>query len=243
MSMSLGLSYSLSHMRDLTECDGCDRWPVHDGARPSLTGSGTVCGVENRLPGGHVPKATRPIYASWPLKLHSGKVRRWMRHGTVEYRVRVRTTWFVLRQVPWKGICVIAEHEPGAHGHPGEVPSRVWEYPSMAIKKRDAAKVEAIHLAAVECKTFDGLMPLVEHMALRQYEDATPREPGWITIKTQGSAWVVQVKDPDSVSSFSAVAETLDKALETAALLLSCDDAPWELDRWLQDAAARKKKK
>jgi len=80
-------------------------------------------------------------------------------------------------------------------------------------------------------------------MCLMQYEDGTPRVPGWITIKTQGAAWQVQVKDPDSCSSFAAVGPTLDQAIETAALLLACDDAPWEADKWLADAANRAKKK
>jgi hypothetical protein len=98
------------------------------------------------------------------------------------------------------------------------------------------------HLAAMESTILSGLLPLVEHCAVRQYEDGDAREPGWITIKTQGAAWCVQVKDPDGACSFTAVAETLDKALETAALLLSCDEAPWEPDRFLSDQKARKKK-
>lgn len=113
----------------------------------------------------------------------------------------------------------------------------------MAIKKRSAPMQDTVHLAPVESTIWEGLMPLIEHMALRQYEDKSPREPGWVTIKSQGAAWIVQVKDPDSCCSFSAVGPTLDSALETAALLLSCDDAPWESDRWLADAASRKKKK
>lgn len=110
--------------------------------------------------------------------------------------------------------------------------------------KKKSAKVGAEagkHLAAVESTIFQGLMPLVEHCAIRQYDDGDPRDPGWLTVKTQGAAWVIQVKDPDSGCSFAAVADTLDKALETAALLLSCDEAPWEPDRFL--AANAKKKK
>jgi len=117
------------------------------------------------------------------------------------------------------------------------------EYPDMGIKKRESKAKDLKHLAALETAIFSDRLALVEHCALLQYEDGSPRVPGWITIKTQGAAWVVQVKDPDSLSSFSSVAPTLDGALDTAALLLSCDDAPWEADRWLADAANRAKKK
>jgi len=112
------------------------------------------------------------------------------------------------------------------------------------MKKRQSAALTSgvKHLAPVESNLFSGLLPLIEHCAVRQYDDNDPREPGWFTVKTQGAAWIVQVKDPDGCVSFSAVGETLDKALETAALLLSCDEAPWEPDSFLASAKARKKK-
>ena len=113
----------------------------------------------------------------------------------------------------------------------------------MKKKSAKGGSLDARHLAPVETNLFRDLLPLVEHCCVRKYDDGDPREPGWITMKTQGAAWVVQVKDPDAACSFSAVGETLDKALETAALLLSCDEAPWEPDAFLAAAAARRKKK
>jgi len=113
------------------------------------------------------------------------------------------------------------------------------------MKKRQAksAMGDSNHLAPMETNRFADMLSLVEHCAVRKYDDGEPRETGWVTIKTQGAAWCVQVKDPDGCCSFTAVGETLDKALETAALLLSCDEAPWEPDAFLAQAAARKKKK
>lgn len=113
----------------------------------------------------------------------------------------------------------------------------------MAIKKRTAEVKDSQHLAAMETTRFADVMSLVEHCALLKYEDGSPRQPGWITIKTNGSAWTIQVKDPDTACSFAAVADTLDKAVETAALLLSCDDAPWERDRFLVDQQAKTARK
>lgn len=110
-------------------------------------------------------------------------------------------------------------------------------------KKNVKAGAEAgKHLAPMETNYLGALLPLVEHCALRQYEDGDPREPGYFTVRTSGSAWQIQVKDPDACVSFTTTADTLDKALETAVLLLSCDEAPWEHDRWLEDAKKRKKK-
>ena len=113
----------------------------------------------------------------------------------------------------------------------------------MKKKAAKTAEGQGKYLAPVETEFLKELMSLIEHCCCRAYDDGDPREPGWVTIKTSGAAWVVQVKDPDSAMSFSAVGATVDKALETAALLLGCDEAPWEPDQWLAANAARKKKK
>lgn len=119
---------------------------------------------------------------------------------------------------------------------------RHFERPSMKKKSAAIGQSDSTHLAPMESEFFSKLQALVSHCAVRKYDDGDPREPGWFTVKTQGAAWVVQVKDPDSACSFSAVGETLDKALQTAVLLLECDEAPWEPDTFLAAAKARKKK-
>jgi hypothetical protein len=51
------------------------------------------------------------------------------------------------------------------------------------------------------------------------------------------------VKDPDSANSFPTVGKTLDEALTTAALLLGCEEAPWEPDVYLQATQRKANKK
>jgi len=112
------------------------------------------------------------------------------------------------------------------------------------MKKKTAAAGDPgqRHLAALESHVLSDLLPLVEHMAVTRYDDGDARVTGWVTIKTQGAAWVVQVKDPDSGNSFQVVDQSIDKALEAASLLLACDEAPWSPDPFLAQAKARKKK-
>lgn len=157
--------------------------------------------------------------------------------------VKINLARFLLTSKPFSGMCVTARWKRFVDGPQYPPSDSQTEFPSMAIKKRESKQKDIKHLAPVESRLFEGLLSLVEHMCLMQYEDGSPRVPGWITIKSQGAAWTCQVKDPDSCSSFNAVGPTLDAALETAGLLLACDDAPWEADKWLADAAARQKKK
>lgn len=109
------------------------------------------------------------------------------------------------------------------------------------VSRSEAGKVK--HLAALESEVLRDHMSLVEHCALMQYDDGESREPGWLTIRTTGAAWQVVVKDPDSACSFTAVAKSLDEALSTAALLLGCEEAPWEPDAYLSASKARKGRK
>lgn len=97
------------------------------------------------------------------------------------------------------------------------------------------------HLVPLESDVLRDHLPLIEHVAVLQYEDGEARQPGWITIRTSGAAWQVVVKDPDSASSFTAIAKTLDEALGTAALLLGCEEAPWEPDAFLARSKPKKK--
>lgn len=176
------------------------------------------------------------------LTLHGRRPHRWLPRQRCTFYLRKGANVYRLTATPFQGICVTAmwpRCSPLGHLDP---PHHSWERPSMKKKLSKTEGAIMKHLAAVETEILRGLLPLVEHCAVRQYDDGDPRETGWITLKTQGSAWVVQVKDPDSGCSFSAVAESLDKALETAALLLSCDDAPWEPDQWLMKQRASRKK-
>jgi len=99
------------------------------------------------------------------------------------------------------------------------------------------------HLAAVESDLLQKCPELVKHCCVTRYEDGEPRKPGWFTVKTMGSAWVVQVKDPDSCLSLSATQQTLDDALCLADLLLGSTEAPWEPDAFLRQQGAKAKPK
>lgn len=109
------------------------------------------------------------------------------------------------------------------------------------VKREDRASVK--NLAAVESEVFRDLLPLVEHCCCLQYEDGSSRWPGWLTMRTNGAAWQVVVKDPDSCSCFTVTDKTLDGALANAALLLGCEEAPWEHDAFLAKTQAAQKKK
>lgn len=109
------------------------------------------------------------------------------------------------------------------------------------IRRGTASDIPA-HIAAVESNVFCKLSSLVAHCCVTRYDDGEPRQPGWFTVKTYGSTWVVQVKDPDAAASLSCTASTLDDALALADLLLSTADAPWEPDRFLGAKNGTRKK-
>lgn len=115
---------------------------------------------------------------------------------------------------------------------------------AMKKKKLDASSdVGVPHLAALESVVLGKLHPIVAHCAVCQYDDGSPRKPGWVTVKTLGSAWVLEAKDPDSCAKLTVVQSTLDDALALLSVLLESDEAPWERDTWMVQQAAKTKKK
>lgn len=172
--------------------------------------------------------------------LHRVRPRRYLPRSNCTFLVCCGDWIYRLRSEWWVGISLAALRRRGA-----VVASGVHEWrsiPRPTVKKKAAAAAAgdgARHVAAMETTKFADLLPLVEHCALVRYDDGDTRVPGWITIKTLGAAWVVQIKDPDSANSFQFVSDTLDKALDGAALLLACDDAPWQPDAFLKKSKSK----
>lgn len=115
----------------------------------------------------------------------------------------------------------------------------------MKPRKANAESVPmdgACHLAPMESNVFSKLHNIVSHLSVTRYEDGSPRRPGWVTVKTMGSSWAVQIKDPDSCQSCQAIGATLDDALALADLILGAESGPWEPDPFLKQQAAKGKK-
>lgn len=168
------------------------------------------------------------------------KPRRWVSLGGGKFflltgKFRLHLTWF-----PNKGIAYTACDRKRPERGPGFYPHWERETTWMKKKKLQVAEQAPVHSAAIESVLFSTVHSIVAHCATTRYEDGDPRQPGWITITSQGSTWKVTVKDPDAAASFVVIAPTIDEALGMAALLLDSDDAPWAHDKWL--AKGQKKK-
>lgn len=94
------------------------------------------------------------------------------------------------------------------------------------VKVGDRSSVK--HLAAMESEMMRDRMAVVEALAMLQYDDGSPRQPGYLGVWTQGSAWVVRLTDKDAEASLTAEGRTLDEAMELLHMLLGAEDAPWE---------------
>jgi len=181
---------------------------------------------------------------TWSIRANDGLVRtvkrpcRFLPKGRARFYILFENRVFRLDSLTRAGICVTAWGYWSDRPIPFGPWRREWSTPPMKKKSLKSGEQDAKHLAALESTVFSDLLPLIEHCAVTKYDDGDQRLPGWLTIKVQGAAWIVQVKDPDAAVSFQTVADTLDKALSTAALMLACDEAPWEPDPWL---ASKKK--
>lgn len=151
----------------------------------------------------------------------------WVLTGTRRYRIHV---------LPFRG------------GYVTEVWSKTWglDQPGeVLIERRGRPNVKKVklsdkssvkHLAAMESEYLAACQPVIDALAMLQYEDGTPRQAGYLGIWTNGSAWVVRITDKDADAQLTMEGRTLDEALDTLAFNLGADEAPWE-------PCGRKKKK
>jgi hypothetical protein len=84
---------------------------------------------------------------------------------------------------------------------------------------------------------------LREFISATEYEDKTPRTPGYYTLRNRGAAYELTVYDPDSGTRLPCRGQTLDEVFALVEKLLGAVEAPWECDSYLTEQLARKGKR
>jgi len=177
----------------------------------------------------------------WRLGRRRKKTPRWVGGKNREFTLFGPGVRVLLSYRRWQGMAVLGWSRSRDGGVTWNLIHRV-EWPDMKKRKPAGEGSPSRHLAALDVPYEPGLLPLVEHCALLQYDDGDPRKPGKFFVETMGTAWRIMVKDPDTSTQFTAVGLTLAAALEAAALFLACDDAPWEPDVFALERNSKKKK-
>jgi hypothetical protein len=104
---------------------------------------------------------------------------------------------------------------------------QTWERPAMR-KVRLADRASVRHLAAMETAMFSHHLAVLEHLALLQYEDGSPRKPGFLMMFTEGAQWKLVLKDNDADAQLPMIGRTADEAWGLLNEFLGCEEAPWE---------------
>jgi len=131
---------------------------------------------------------------------------------------------------------------------PGQV---AWMFPgrsydevvSMKRKRQVSEQVGGVASASLATKTMEACVPVLQHLAVRQYDDGAVRTPGSLLIRTVGSMWQCIAKDPDSRQQLLVLAASFDDAMLLLSMMLEAEDAPWEPDPYARDTGPKKSKK
>ena len=135
---------------------------------------------------------------------------------------------YAMRYAPYRGKSLAAWYRPGHQaGVAFRDADRVWEVLSVKkVKVADRATVK--HLAPLESDMFSEHLAVLEVLAMLQYADGTPREPGYLGMWTQGATWFVRVQDKTGDAQMTAEGRTAEEAWDTLSVLLGSENPPWE---------------
>jgi len=161
-------------------------------------------------------------------------------YGRWRYGVLTRDRMMGISYLPFQGYWWDTTWERGSFpsGRPGAL---VWSEERVKVRKvKLSDKASVKHAAAMESEHFRHLMPIVEFLAMLQYEDGAPRKPGFFMLWTDGQIWRGLMKDNDAKAKLPVGASTLDKLLEGLCLLLADENAPWEPDDQAERMKARR---
>lgn len=129
------------------------------------------------------------------------------------------------------------------HGDP-----LAWEMhngrPSVPIKKPafDPATLVPPDLPS-ESKVLHKFAALRTFLCARSYEGGGVRAPGKLWLETTASGFQITLIDVDLALRVSGRANTLDEVLALGELLAGGEGVAWEVDAFLAEKAAKKKKK
>ncbi len=172
--------------------------------------------------------------ATWCVHLtHLGwtgqRPRKWAPRGIFRYQLLTANFSVVIDAKPFRGqfASEFRSKTWGRSPGDGELLERLKRPSMKRVKVADRGRVK--HLAALETDYFHDVFSVVQALASLQYDDGSSRQPGYLGIWTQGSAWVVRLTDKDAEAQLTCEGKSLDEALNLLALLLGAEDAPWEL--------------
>lgn len=151
--------------------------------------------------------------------------------------------WLFVRWRAHRGyiLCALCSASDPEHG----VISR-WSFgdEQMPIKKRvQSGELPVLPALSVENVVLRKTPALVEFLAATAYEDGSPRQPGYFTVRNRTIEYELTLYDPDAGMRVSIRARELDKVFFGAEAILCTPDAPWELDKYLWDKRPKEMKK
>jgi len=169
--------------------------------------------------------------------------RKWLPKREAWYYLDVEGVRYSLFWKPCFGIQCTARTIRGLGGF-----ERKYKYPferDWQMKKlKIAASTGVAPVGVSSTSVIWGKLPrLREHLTCLAYDDGTIRTAGYIWVKTTATQWVITVFEPDACARMDVRGTTLDDTLTLVEKLLGAEDAPWEVDTYLQEKAAKRVKK
>lgn len=165
------------------------------------------------------------------------------RHGEKRIIIARGATWYLLhwvhraayRVTQWGPVGLPAEAVVTVDCHSTEV---------LRMKRRTPAEagLPALPLPS-ESKLFAKLPLIREFLSATAYDDGSPRQPGYLTVRNRGGSYEITAYDPDAGLRAAVRAMTIDDTWAALELLLGAAEAPWETDHYLMDQLLKKKKR
>lgn len=152
----------------------------------------------------------------------------WLPMGSCEYWLLTSDLAYLMCGLPFRGVHCrgVWSRDLFVGACPGDALELRGRTDVKKVKLPDRAKVKA--LAAQSSEYFEQLQAVVDSLVLLQYEDGSPRQPGYLGIWTQGSTWTVRLMDKDADAQLTVEGRTLDEALDILDVHLGSENAPWE---------------
>lgn len=164
-------------------------------------------------------------------------------YGERRYIVPRGKRWYVLHWLASVGWRVTSCGPPGL---PAGAVRELWLHDQgKAMLKRRQAPAEGTPAIPLESESviLHDCPLLRQFLTHTAYSDMSPRQPGYMTIRTRGLAFEMTLYDYDSGMRLVVQGPCLDDMFAAGELMLGTDAAPWTVDQYLTGLLQKKTKK
>jgi len=171
------------------------------------------------------------------------KPRQWLPRREAWYCIEVGSKWYYVHWLPFQGLWWSSVMPKGVYDAEQMISNPRPKRCSMKRRNVDVSGLPVVPAIGMASTILAKLPLLREFLTATAYDDGTARAPGYLWLTNKGAVLEIVLFDPDACARLPVTGATFDDVLMATEKFLGVEEAPWQVDGWLQERLSKKRKR